>query len=184
MSKALKRILIAVVVIAGLGYVGFALMKRNTKKHSPEATYSYFSGEQELVKVTYCRPSKKGREIFGALVPYDQVWRTGANEATTIELGMDLVIGGKPVSKGKYTLWTKPGPTVWEVYINKKMYPWGVDFDGNAQRDPSADAAVISAPVEQLPEEVEMFTIHGPEDGSALWLDWDRTRISLPLGTR
>jgi len=183
MSKTLKRILIAIVVVGGLLYVGFTLMKRDTKKHSPEATYSYFSGEQELIKVTYCRPYKKDREIFGSLVPYGKVWRTGANEATTIELAADLMIGGKPVKKGMYTLWTLPGPAVWEVYLNSKMYPWGVDFDGNAQRDPAFDAVVITAPVEQLPEVAEQFTIHGPEDGTALWLDWDRTRVTLSLGT-
>ncbi|HRD52684.1 MAG TPA: DUF2911 domain-containing protein, partial [Flavobacteriales bacterium] len=96
MSKTLKRIIIAVVLLGGLFFVGFQLMKRSTKKHSPEATYSYFSGEQELIKVTYCRPAKKDREIFGGLVPYGKVWRTGANEATTIELAADLTIGGKP----------------------------------------------------------------------------------------
>lgn len=184
MPKLLKRILIALVALAAVGLVAFTLMKRETKKHSPEMAYTFYSGDQELIKVNYCSPFKKGREVFGGLVPYGKVWRTGANEATTIELGADLLIGGKPVPKGKYTLWTKPGPEQWEVYINRKMYPWGVDFDGNAQRDPAADVAVITVPVQQLPEVVEQFTIHGPEDGTELWLDWDRTRIALTLGTR
>ena len=116
-------------------------------------------------------------------MPYGKVWRTGANEATTIETAADLLIGGKRVKKGKYTLWSMPGAQQWEVYINSKMYPWGVDFDGNAQREPAADVAVITVPLQSLPEPVEMFTIHGPEDGTALWLDWDRTRIALTLGT-
>lgn len=183
MTKIIKRILFVVVSLAAVGFIAYTLMKRNTKKHSPEATYSYFSGEQELIKVNYCRPAKKGREIFGGLVPFGKVWRTGANEATTIELSADLLIGGKPVRKGRYTLWTLPGAGQWEVYINSQMYPWGVDFDGNAQRDPAFDVAVISAPVIELPEVTELFTIYGPEDGTALWIEWDRTRIALPLGT-
>lgn len=183
MPKRLKQVLFVLAALVAVGYAVLMLMKRETKKHSPEATYSYFSGDQELIRVTYCRPYKKGREIFGGLVPYGKVWRTGANEATTIELSADLLIGGKPVPKGAYTLWTKPGPEQWEVYINGRMYPWGVDFDGNAQRDPAADVAAITVPVQELPETVEQFTIHGPEDGTLLWLDWDRTRIALTLAT-
>lgn len=184
MPKTLKRILIIVLALGAVALAAFWYMKRETKKLSPEGTYVFFDGTQELIKVTYCRPSKRGREIFGALVPYGKVWRTGANEATTIETAADLLIGGKRVKKGKYTLWSMPGAQQWEVYINSKMYPWGVDFDGNAQREPAADVAVITVPVQSLPEPVEMFTIHGPEDGTALWLDWDRTRIALTLGTQ
>ena len=184
MQRRIKRIVIALVALAAVTVAALWLMKRETKKLSPEGTYSFFAGEQELIKVSYCRPSKRGREIYGGLVPFGKVWRTGANEATTLETAADLWSGGKPVKKGKYTLWTMPGPDQWEVYINRKMYRWGVDSDGNAMREPAADIAVISVPVQQLPDSVETFTIHGPEDGTALWLDWDRTRIALSLATR
>jgi len=184
MQRRIKQIVIALVALGAVAVASLWLMKRETKKLSPEGTYVLFDGTRELIKVNYCRPSMRGRAIFGGLVPYGKVWRTGANEATTIETAADLMIGGKPVKKGKYTLWTLPGPEQWEVYINRKMYRWGVDSDGNTMREPTADIAVISVPVQQLPDSVETFTIHGPEDGTALWLDWERTRIALTLGTQ
>jgi hypothetical protein len=67
--------------------------------------------------------------IFGGLVPYGEVWRTGANEATTFTTNQDLLVDGSFLAAGKYTLWTIPGPESWKVIFNSKMYPWGIDTD-------------------------------------------------------
>ena len=77
------------------------------------------------VKVKYGSPSVKGRTIYGDLVPYDQVWRTGANEATTIEFSKDVTINGKNLAKGKYALFTIPGKDSWEIIFNKNAEQWG-----------------------------------------------------------
>ncbi len=180
MPKLLKRILIAMVAIVAVGFIAFRFMKMQTKKASPEESYTYFDGDFRLT-VNYCRPYKKGRAIFGGLVPYGQVWRTGANEATVLESSGDFTFGGTPVVAGRYTLWTLPGANAWEVYLNCGQYNWGVDFDGKALRDPAKDVAVAKVPVERLPEPVEQFTILVTPDGSELALEWDDVRVAVPI---
>lgn len=180
MSTLLKRILIALVAIVAVGFLAFRYMKLQTKKLSPEEAYTWFDGDFQL-KVTYCRPYKKDREIFGGLVPYGKVWRTGANEATILEANHDFTFGGRPVLAGKYTLWTLPGPDEWEVYLNSGMYPWGVDFDGNAQRDSAKDVAAVKVPATHLPDVVEQFTIVMTDDGSQLLLKWDDVVVAVPI---
>lgn len=181
MPKLLKRILIALAALVVVGFVAFRYMKMQTKKHSPEESYAFFADDFKL-QVTYCRPFKKGREIFGGLVPYGKVWRTGANEATTFTTNQDLSIGGKLLPAGKYTLWTVPHADSWQVFFNKRMYNWGVNMDGVASRDPAEDAVEVTVPVEVLPEVVEQFTI-SVEDAEVptLVLAWDRTKVSVPL---
>ena len=134
------------------------------------------------IEVAYSRPYKKGREIFGGLVPYDQVWRTGTNEAAIFETNKDLMVGGKKLPAGKYTLWTIPHEKNWEVIFNTKMYRWGINEDGKASREADADAASLTVPVEALPKEMEQFTI-SVQDAKVptLVLAWDRTQVSVPL---
>jgi len=180
MPQLLKRILIAIAAIAVAGLIAFQWMKADTKKHSPEETYTYYSGNFNL-SVTYCRPFKKGREIFGGLVPYGKVWRTGANEATVVKLSHDITFGGTPVKAGTYTLWTLPAHDAWEVYLNSGSYSWGVDMDGNAQRDATKDAAVAKVPVTHLPEPSEQFTIVVNDEGTLLQLQWDDVQVAVPF---
>lgn len=181
MNKFLKWTLLVVGALFVLGFVGLRIMKHQTKKASPEATVAYHQNGLDL-DVFYNRPYKKGRQIFGGLVPYGTVWRTGANEATTFTTGQDLTIGGQPLPAGKYTLWTIPGESEWKVIFNKKMYSWGVDFNRNASRDPSFDALVTSVPVAPTAAEVEQFTISFADaPAPTLVLEWDRTHIAVPL---
>lgn len=109
--------------------------------------------------VDYSRPSKKGRVIFGELVPYGKVWRTGANKATTITTDKAITLGGKALAAGTYTLWSIPEAATWQVIFNSKMYPWGVNYDGEPQRNPTADVLTVEVPTETLESEVENFTI-------------------------
>ena len=181
MNKFLKWTLIVLASLAAIAFIGFQVMKSNTKKASPEGTVAYEKNGLK-VDVFYNRPSKRGREIFGGLVPYDVVWRTGANEATTFATNQDLLIGGQSLPAGKYTLWTIPGPDEWIVIFNKEMYGWGVDFDQKAQRKPESDALQVKVVPETMPEVMEMFTI-SVEDAAVptLVLAWDRTRVAVPL---
>lgn len=131
------------------------------------------------ISVDYGRPSKRGRVIFGELVPYGKVWRTGANEATTLVTDRDLVIGGTEVPAGTYTLYTLPvqeGP--WKLIINKQTGQWGTQYD-EAQDLGRVDLKVVS-----LPESVEQFTISiEPREagGGILRLVWDTTEATVPF---
>ncbi|MFT3886481.1 MAG: DUF2911 domain-containing protein [Flavobacteriales bacterium] len=181
MNNFLKWALIIVGGLFIIGFVGLRIMKHQTKKASPEATVSY-DKDGLKVDIFYNRPYKKGRQIFGGLVPYGEVWRTGANEATTFTTDQELTIGGQKLPAGHYTLWTIPGATEWTVIFNSRMYGWGVDFNRKASRDPSADVLQVKEPVMPTSGEVEEFTI-SMQDAPVptLVLEWDRTRIAVPL---
>lgn len=176
--KLLKRLLIGLVLLSALLFGAFKYFQGQTKKHSPEARIGHeVSGSR--IEVFYCRPSVKGREIFGGLVPYGEVWRTGANEATTFENSAALRIGGQNLPAGKYSLWTMPGKESWSLIFNRKMYPWGVSFGEKASREAEHDALQLTAPVQTLSELVEQFTIRFV--GDTMLLEWERSRIAVPL---
>jgi hypothetical protein len=180
MKKALKWTAIVVgVLVVGL-FVAFKVLQYNTKQASPEATAEYTANGTE-VSVFYNRPSKRGREIFGQLVPYGQVWRTGANEATTFTTNRDLTIGGKPLPAGKYTLWTIPGKDTWTVIFNRKQYSWGVDWDSKATREAAHDALQVQVPAETQNPPLEQFLISFEAAAPALVLAWDRTKVTVPM---
>jgi len=178
--KFLKWFLIILGSLLLLGFAGFKFMQYNTKKASPEATVQYGQDGLDL-EVFYNRPGKKGRVIFGNLVPYDKVWRTGANEATTFTTSKALTIGGTVLPAGTYTLWTIPGATEWTVIFNKKMYPWGVDWNSNASREAAHDALRVVVPVEAVATPEELFTIAFQSSPLAMTLAWDQVRVTVPL---
>ncbi len=180
MNKYIKWTLIVLtVLILGL-WLAFRVMTANTKKASPEKTTTY-QADNYNIKVTYCSPSKKGREIFGALVPFGEIWRTGANEATTFTTATDLIIEGKTLPAATYTLWTKPEATSWTVYFNSGEYPWGVSWGGKASRDPALDVLAVEIPVTELNEVEEMFTIYLYPNPLRMRLAWDKTSVDIAI---
>ncbi|WP_338733289.1 DUF2911 domain-containing protein [Mangrovimonas cancribranchiae] len=152
------------------------------KRLSPKDTVSFAKNDLKL-QVFYNRPSKRGRDIFGGLVPYKKVWRTGANEATTFETNQALNIKGDSLPVGKYTLWTIPNDSTWHVMFNSKQYPWGVDMEMNPMRDPNFDLINIEVPVEKINTTVEQFTIgfDNALDDLSLTMVWDNVKIAVPL---
>lgn len=182
MRKFLIFSLIGIAIIAAIvAFIGF-MQLRNTKSFSPEEEVVFEKGDL-TIKVFYNRPSKKGRDIFGALVPYDQVWRTGANEATTFEANKDLNIEGKTLKAGKYSLWTIPRPNTWTIIFNAEHGQWGVNSQGEPNRDPERDVLSVEAHAVQQDQVFEQFTIAFEETGEDLEmvLMWDRTLVSLPF---
>lgn len=131
------------------------------------------------VWIDYSRPSRRGREIFGALEPWDKVWRTGANAATQFNTPVDLVIGGATVPAGKYTLWTLPSQRGWKLIINKQTGQWGA---GAASYDPAQDLVQVDAKVETLATPVETFTI--AIEPAALTFAWDKYKYSVPVSKK
>lgn len=183
MNTFLKRILILLSVVA-LGLFLYSHFVENIfeKRLSPKDTVEFKLNDLEL-QVFYNRPFKKDRKVFGALVPFDQVWRTGANEATTFETNESLIIQGMPLPAGKYTLWTVPGDSTWTVLFNSKQYSWGVNSEMKPMWDPNYDVVDIDVPVEKLNAPVEQFTIafDNSTDSLSLTMAWDDVKITVPL---
>jgi hypothetical protein len=121
----------------------------------------------------------KGRKIFGGLVPYGQVWRAGANEATTFVTTADLMIGGKHVPAGSYTLFTIPDKDKWTLIISKKTREWGIPYpEGFDLVRVDMKAGATSAPVES-------FTTAFDKDsnGCTLRMEWENTRATVDIAT-
>lgn len=188
MNKALKIVIwiVGILVVLALlfTFVLGPILKKSTKKHSPEVTEVYAADGLEI-ELFYSSPSKKDRVIFGELVPYDEVWRTGANEATTFSTNKDLTIAGKTLPAGKYTLWTIPSEKEWQIIFNDKMYSWGVNWqDSKAMREPEHDALVATALVSESLTTQENFSIRVVENPSkelVLMFSWDRVVVPLPM---
>ena len=144
---------------------------------SPSATAKITLKGKE-VSIDYCRPSMRGRKIMGELVPYGQVWRTGANEATTLKTAVDLNIGGTKVPAGKYTLYSLPSESAWKLIINKQTGQWGTEYE-EAQ-----DFARVDMQKTKLSQPVEQFTISFEKkgaDSADLVLEWENTRLAVPV---
>ncbi len=149
-----------------------AAVAQNKQLLSPPAQATLTFADGKTVTVDYSRPSMRNRKIFGGLVPYDQVWRTGANAATSLKTDVDLNIGGTKVPAGSYTLYTLPGMSSWQLIINKQTGQWGTKYDQ------SQDLARIPMQVTQRPSGLELFTISFVKtggDSAVLKLEWENT---------
>ena len=153
-----------------------------TKSFSPEDEVTFTKGDLKL-KVFYNRPYKKGRVIFGELVPYGKVWRTGANEATIFETNKDLNFADKTLKAGKYSFFTIPGEQAWSIIFNTETGQWGVGFNGEANRNPARDALTLDVPSVLQEKEFEQFTISIEKAGEEmeLILMWDKTLVAVPF---
>jgi hypothetical protein len=147
-------------------------------KPSPAAAASCDLGGGKTIKTDYSSPRMKGRKIYGDLVPFGEVWRTGANAATTFVTSSDVVVGGKAVPAGSYTIFTVPTADKWTLIINKKTGEWGIPY-----KYESDELARVDMKVSKLPSPVENFTIAYDKtaSGCTMDLDWDATRASVDV---
>lgn len=182
----MKRFLIvagvAVALLIVLGFVAKFFVKQHDKSFSPEEQVS-FKADDLNVQVYYNRPFKKDRDIFGSLVAYNKVWRTGANEATTFQTNKDLTIKGKTLKRGKYSLWTVPGEESWKIIFNSETGQWGIGSDGEANRNSSNDVLTVEVQAVQQEREFEQFTISFEKVGeeAEMVLIWDKTLVAVPF---
>jgi hypothetical protein len=135
--------------------------------------------DDTYLKVTYSRPQKEGRTIFGELVPYDKIWRTGANEATEITITRTIQLAGKKVEPGTYALFTVPHKKEWTVILNNDLGQWGA-----YKYNKSKDYLRVKVPSQQLEESVEAFTINfsKPKNNETkMTLKWDKTGVEVPI---
>lgn len=171
-----KRVLlISAIFLAILVVAAFIGYRSYTKSFSPEAVAKFDQNGLDI-RVQYCRPAKKGRLIFGretdnALVPYDKVWRTGANEATLITFANDVTVVDTPVPAGTYSLWSIPGPAKWQLVLNRETGQWGTQYNDGM------DLTRIEVPIRVNPQVTEKFKVFfEPKPyGTDLILNWDQT---------
>jgi hypothetical protein len=147
---------------------------------SPKATVSQVVGYTEI-SIVYSRPGVKDREIWGGLVPFNEVWRTGANEATTIEFSDDVVIEGNKVPKGKYGLFTIPGEKEWTIVLNKTWDQWGA-FNYNEAED-LLRFNVKPAKSDFTPRLLFTFEYASPYS-SKIVMKWDKLSIAFLVETK
>lgn len=150
-----------------------------TPHPSPGATIQQTVGLTE-VSIEYSRPSLRDRAIFGELVPYDKIWRTGANENTIISFSDDVTIAGQTLPKGDYSLYTKPGKDSWEVYFYTATDNWG----NPVQWDDSKVAAQLKVTPVSFPFKIETFTLsldNLHSNGAVLGILWENTYVGIPF---
>jgi hypothetical protein len=147
-------------------------------KPSPAASASCDLGGGKTIKTDYSSPRAKGRKIYGGLVPFGEVWRTGANAATTFVTSSDVVVGGKSVPAGSYTIFTVPTADKWTLIVNKKTGEWGIPYKYEGD-----ELARVDMKVSKLPSPVENFTITYEKSGSGctMNIDWETTRASVDI---
>jgi Protein of unknown function (DUF2911) len=167
-----------ILVAIAMAALAAIVVAQGSKPASPpgEATLKFDDGR--TVTINYSRPSIRGRKIFGGLVPYNEVWRTGANAATSLKTDVALTIGGASVPAGSYTLYTLPGATSWKLIINKQTGQWGTEYDK------SQDLARVDMKVSQRSSPLEEFTISFDKtsgNSATLKLEWDTTVASVDV---
>jgi len=173
----------SLVVLVALACAPAAVAQLQPPLPSPNATVAQTIGMTK-VEVVYSRPHVKGptrkeeRVIWGALVPYGEVWRAGANEATTFVTTADLMVGGHHVPAGNYTLFTIPNQDKWTLIISKKTGEWGVPYPGA-----DSDLARLDMKVSPTSSAVENFAIAFDKGakGCTLRMEWENTRASIDL---
>lgn len=174
-----RRAFVASALVAALA-VPAGLVAAQEKRASPHETVKA-TIDGGTVSITYGRPSMKGRKIFGGLVPYGQVWRTGADEATVLETDKALMFGALHVNPGKISLFSLVTEKGWTLVLNKQTGQWGTDY-AQAQ-----DLGRVPMRVETLKTPVEQFTISiekGPSGkGGVLVMQWETTKASVVFGT-
>ena len=131
-----------------------------------------------VARVIYSRPQKRNREIFGKLVPYGEVWRTGANEATEVTLYKDMKVADATVKAGNYTLYTIPGEKEWTVILNSKTNTWG-----SYEYTDKEDKVRINVPVRKAPNTIESLSMAFQEakNGADLLIGWDNSYVKVPF---
>jgi hypothetical protein len=178
MSKNSLISALGVAVAVTLIVSATAVPEAQQQRASPHETVSAEIGGAK-VSITYGRPYMKGRAIFGGLVPWDRVWRTGADEATTLTTDKMLMFGNLHVGPGSVTLWTLPSQTgPWKFVVNKETGQWGTAY--NAEND----LGRVDMKTETLATPVEQFTITLEPAGSGgqITLSWDTTKMIVPFG--
>jgi hypothetical protein len=181
--KKFALIAASLLAVATLASAQMNMSEDKSKRPSPPASAACKFSDGKTIKIDYSSPRAKGRKIFGdasekALVPYGEIWRTGANEATTFVTDSNVMTGGKGVPAGSYTIFTVPKAGAWTLVVSKKMGEWGTDYPGEKE-----DLVRVPMSVSKTAAPVENFTIAFDQAGSkcTLRIEWENTRASVDI---
>ena len=176
-KTVLKSIIFLIVVLFTKNEISAQSFKDLDKSPHDISYYRLSKATPPLIKVIYGRPQKKGQEVFGNLVTYGKVWKTGANEATEVKFYEDILFGDVKVAAGTYVLLTIPGEKKWEIILSSNLDVWGA-----FQYNPLFDVAKITVPA-STSETLEIFSIAFKErkDSIQMVLGWDSTRVKIPI---
>ena len=179
-------VVIGIVLALALSVAAQQTPPDKSKRPSPPGAADCKFADGKAVHTDYSRPYMKGRKIYGGLVPYGKVWRTGANEATTFVTDTDVTINGTTVPKGSYTIFTVPAeaPGKWKLIVNKATGEWGVNKQEGYTYDATELARIDMNATTALDAPVEQFTISLPNKGSdtcTLRLEWEKTRAEVDV---
>jgi hypothetical protein len=173
-----RRALVVSALVVGLAVP--AVLAAQQKRASPHETVKA-TIDGANITITYGRPYTKGRKIFGGLVPYGQVWRTGADEATILETDKALMFGPVHVNPGKISLYSVVDEKSWKLVLNRQVGQWGTEYS-QAQ-----DLARVDMRTEKLAKPVEQFTIaierNPAGKGGLLVMQWETTKATLAFST-
>ena len=179
----MRKITLVVVPVLLLA-TAFLYAQDKSKRPSPPGTATISFPDGKKITIDYSRPKindpKTGqpRKIMGGVVPYDKVWRTGANEATTFDTTANLKVGDITVPAGNYTLYTIPGESEWTIIVNKQTGQWGTVYKEDQ------DLGRTKVKSEKTPSIVEQFTISFEPDmgkSTKMNLEWENTKVSVPI---
>ena len=148
------------------------------RRESPAVTTTAKIGAAN-VTVSYSSPAVDGRKIWGGLVPYDSVWRAGANTATSIETDKEITVGGKKLPAGKYSLFAAPGEKEWTVILNSQTGQWGIKRGGVANRDPANDVLTVKATPRKSATFNERLKYSVNPDG--ILLQWENLEVPIAI---
>ncbi len=175
-----KRVAFLMCMVLSLSMLAVAQMGGGKPRPSPAASAQCKFTDGKSIKVDYSSPRAKGRKIFGELVPYGQVWRTGANEATTFVTDTNLTIGGKDVPAGNYTMFTVPNQDKWALIISKKTGEWGIPYpEGQDLMRADMSVSKTAAPVENF-----TISFHEMGTGCHMFVDWENTRATVEISEK
>lgn len=171
----------AVVLLFILSFTLFAAAQQDkSKRPSPPAQTQCKLPDGKTITTDYSSPRAKGRQIFGGLVPYNEVWRTGANEATTFVTTANLTVAGKDIPAGSYTIFTVPAQDKWTLIINKKTGEWGIPYHYE-----SDELVRVPMQVGKTSGPVENFTINYDQSGGCtLQISWENTQASVKFAEK
>jgi hypothetical protein len=181
--KKFVAIAISLFAIATLASAQMGMSEDKSKRPSPSASAECKFSDGKMIKIDYSSPRVKGRKIFGeasekALVPYGQIWRTGANESTTFVTDANLMVGDKAVPAGNYTIFTVPKADEWWLVVSKKTGEWGTDYPGEKE-----DLVRVPMKVSKNGPPVENFLIAFDQEGAKcrLRMEWETTVASVEI---
>lgn len=174
----MKRIRITTPVLLILLAINFCQAQEILKPRPSPLAITAARYKDGYIKITYSQPRKNGRVIFGQLVPYDKVWRTGANEATELTCTKDILVNGILLKAGTYSIFTIPSQIKWTIIINSETGLWG-SYNYNVKKD----VFRFDVPVQNLDAFYESFTIQldSRNDVADLLLIWDKTKVLIPI---